>query len=148
MSRELKGVDLLGDVRSVVELGNEHRAHRVQFPARVCIFRTGKLRVNVCKHNKGFRRPQMSKEEKQGGSTDTYSMGAWPREEQADLAPGTKFATYKELELVTGIPVGTWMSWVHHRRVPCLRFGPRMVRFDREEIGKWLARHHVAATER
>ncbi|MBI2376599.1 MAG: helix-turn-helix domain-containing protein [Deltaproteobacteria bacterium] len=54
--------------------------------------------------------------------------------------------TYRRLSELTGIPIGTLKSWVHHGRIPHVRLGPRCVRFRAEDIEAWLAAGYRPAT--
>ena len=51
---------------------------------------------------------------------------------------------YTEAAAILGVPVGTLYAWVHHRRVPHVRLGPRLVKFSRVGLGRWLAEQVVA----
>jgi len=50
---------------------------------------------------------------------------------------------YKVAAAILSVPVGTLYSWVHQRRIPYVRLGPRLVRFSRSRLGTWLADHEV-----
>ena len=50
---------------------------------------------------------------------------------------------YSEAAAILGVPVGTLYAWVHHRRVPHVRLGPRLVKFSRVGLGRWLAERAV-----
>lgn len=50
---------------------------------------------------------------------------------------------YRELACLLGVPIGTCYAWVHQRRVPHIRLGPRLVRFSRREIRDWLRQRQV-----
>jgi excisionase family DNA binding protein len=39
------------------------------------------------------------------------------------------------------ISCGTLYHWVSQRRVPCIRFGSRCLRFDPEKTNQWAAEH-------
>jgi excisionase family DNA binding protein len=52
--------------------------------------------------------------------------------------------TYIETARLLGLPVGTVYALVHQRRIPHVRLGPRLVRFDREELDQWLSTHRIA----
>lgn len=43
-----------------------------------------------------------------------------------------------------GVTVGTLRSMVHRGTVPHLRYGPRQVRFDRQDLDRWLDDRRVA----
>lgn len=53
--------------------------------------------------------------------------------------------TYQELRDATGIPLGTLYTWVARRQIPHLRLGKRSVRFERDEIVRWLEERRVRA---
>lgn len=42
------------------------------------------------------------------------------------------------------VTVGTLRSMVHRGTVPHLRYGPRQVRFDRQDLDRWLDERRVA----
>ena len=52
--------------------------------------------------------------------------------------------TYKQVATQLGMPIGTVYALVKQQRIPHRRFGPRFVRFDRDEIQEWWASHAVA----
>ena len=52
--------------------------------------------------------------------------------------------TYSEVAAWLGVPKGTLYAWVHERRVPYVRLGPRMVRFSRRALTAWLAERVVS----
>lgn len=59
--------------------------------------------------------------------------------------PGLKpMLTYKEAAKVIGVPVGTLYAWVCQKRVPHVRYGPRMVRFRRAELVQWIEERRVS----
>jgi excisionase family DNA binding protein len=39
------------------------------------------------------------------------------------------------------ISPGTLYHWVSQKRVPCLRFGARCLRFDADHLKNWAAQH-------
>jgi len=45
-----------------------------------------------------------------------------------------------------GVTVGTLRSMVHRGTVPHLRYGPRQVRFDRQDLDRWLDERRVTPT--
>ncbi len=47
--------------------------------------------------------------------------------------------TYAEAAAFLNVPRGTLHAWVHHRRVPHVRLGPRSVRFVLADLEHWLA---------
>ncbi len=50
---------------------------------------------------------------------------------------------YRAAAAVLAVPVGTLYSWVHQRRIPYVRLGPRQVRFSRAAMARWLAARAV-----
>lgn len=54
---------------------------------------------------------------------------------------------YADASRILGVPIGTLYAWVNQRRIPHLRFGPRSVRFRREDLNRWIAEHRVAARD-
>ena len=50
---------------------------------------------------------------------------------------------YLDLERLMGVPQATLRVWVHLRRIPHVRLGPRTVRFDKPVIERWLAERSV-----
>jgi excisionase family DNA binding protein len=62
----------------------------------------------------------------------------------ADEAPSTSdMMSYGDAAELLAVPVGTLYAWVHERRVPHVRLGPRLVRFSRAALEQWLASHAV-----
>lgn len=53
--------------------------------------------------------------------------------------------TYVETARLLGLPLGTVYSLVSQRRIPHVRLGPRLVRFDRDELERWLAARRIPA---
>lgn len=53
---------------------------------------------------------------------------------------------YSQVAELTSLRLGTLYALVHARRIPCVRFGPRLVRFRRSEIIEWLASRSVPVT--
>ena len=51
---------------------------------------------------------------------------------------------YAAVSRMTNLSVGTLRWFVHERRIPYLRFGPRTVRFEHRAIDRWLAARRVA----
>jgi excisionase family DNA binding protein len=43
-----------------------------------------------------------------------------------------------------GVPAGTVRSMISRRQLPTVRIGPRIVRFDENEIMRWLDARRVA----
>jgi excisionase family DNA binding protein len=58
---------------------------------------------------------------------------------QADLI------TYQKAAEMLGLAKGTIYSMVHHNRIPHIRLGPRLVRFDAAELQKFVDDHRVGA---
>jgi excisionase family DNA binding protein len=46
--------------------------------------------------------------------------------------------TYAEASKLLGIKLATLYSLVARRRIPHIKLGPRLVRFPKEELLKWL----------
>lgn len=55
-----------------------------------------------------------------------------------------KFITYSELAELTNLPLGTLYHRVAEKKIPHVRLGRRLVRFDAEEIARWLKAQEVA----
>jgi len=53
--------------------------------------------------------------------------------------------TYKEAAEMLGLAKGTVYSMVHHNRIPHIRLGRRLVRFDAAELRKFVEAHRVEA---
>lgn len=49
-----------------------------------------------------------------------------------------KLANYKKAAAFLDMPLGTLYALVHQRRIPFVRFGKRMVRFDLDELQAWV----------
>jgi excisionase family DNA binding protein len=49
-----------------------------------------------------------------------------------------KMLTFKQVSQITGLPLGTLYSLVHHKTIPHFRFGPKCVRFCELEIMEWI----------
>ena len=52
---------------------------------------------------------------------------------------------YAQTAHYLNLPLGTLYSWVHLRKVPHIRLGPRLVRFSRSALDAWLAEATVTA---
>ena len=50
----------------------------------------------------------------------------------------TALITYRDLAAWISLPLGTLYSLVAKKRIPHVRLGRRIVRFDRAEITSWL----------
>jgi excisionase family DNA binding protein len=55
----------------------------------------------------------------------------------------SRMVGYSEAATCLGVPVGTIYAWVARRQIPHHRLGPRLVRFDRDELEAWLERKRV-----
>lgn len=71
-----------------------------------------------------------------------------PEEQTLDHVPPAAdvMIGYAEAAALLGVPVGTLYHWVHRRRVPHVRLGPRLVRFGRGQLLSWLDAHRVPTT--
>ena len=49
-----------------------------------------------------------------------------------------KLITYTQAAALLNLPLGTLYAWVHQKRVPHIRLGPRTVRFDESELRSWV----------
>lgn len=58
--------------------------------------------------------------------------------------PHDDLLDYKAVGRMTNLSVGTLRWFVHERRIPFLRFGPRTIRFERRAIERWIAARRVA----
>lgn len=59
----------------------------------------------------------------------------------------SKRIDYTAAAEILGVGVGTLRSMVHRKQVPHIRMGPKLVRFDRDELEQWLHAHSVPANE-
>lgn len=59
----------------------------------------------------------------------------------------SKRINYSAAAELLGVGVPTLRSMVHRKQVPHIRMGPKMVRFDRDELEQWLKAHSVPAYE-
>jgi excisionase family DNA binding protein len=50
---------------------------------------------------------------------------------------------YKDASHALGLPIGTLYALVSQHRIPHVRFGERLVRFDRSELMAWIDKHRV-----
>ncbi len=50
---------------------------------------------------------------------------------------------YGEAARFLGIATGTLYLWVFQKKIPHLRFGPRLVRFSRTELEAWMRARRV-----
>jgi excisionase family DNA binding protein len=53
--------------------------------------------------------------------------------------------TYREAARMLGLPRGTIYSMVHHNQIPHVRLGKRLVRFDVDELRRFVDEHRVEA---
>jgi len=53
---------------------------------------------------------------------------------------------YGQMAKEFNIKKGTLHCWVHQRKIPHIRLGPRLVRFRRVHIEEWLKEREVAST--
>ena len=54
-----------------------------------------------------------------------------------------RYVGYPGAEDFTGLPRGTLYSLVHQRRIPHIRLSSRLVRFDLDELAKWMRERTV-----
>lgn len=59
-----------------------------------------------------------------------------------DQSP-SPFMSYAEATQLLGVKTGTLYSWVSRRVIPFVRLSPRVVRFRREDLDRWLAERSV-----
>ena len=50
---------------------------------------------------------------------------------------------YADAAQLLGVPVGTLYAWVSQKRIPHVRLGPRLVRFERSKLAQWIERRRV-----
>lgn len=55
--------------------------------------------------------------------------------------------TYAAAARYLSTPVPTLRSMVHRKQIPCIRLGPRSVRFRRETLDAWLAKREHPAND-
>jgi excisionase family DNA binding protein len=46
-----------------------------------------------------------------------------------------------EVAAFLNISAGTVFHWVSRKKIPCIRFGSRCLRFDPEAVRRWAASH-------
>lgn len=51
----------------------------------------------------------------------------------------TEYLDYASAARLLGVPIGTLYGLVAQRRIPHVRLGRRLVRFDRRVLERWLA---------
>jgi len=49
-----------------------------------------------------------------------------------------KLISYQKAAELLDLPIGTLYAWVHEKRIPHVRLGPRTVRFDQDELRAWV----------
>ena len=59
----------------------------------------------------------------------------------------TKLLSPQELSDVLSISIETVYAWTSQKRIPYIKMG-RLVRFNMDEVNKWLERQRVEAYER
>ena len=64
-----------------------------------------------------------------------------------DAANARNLLDYTDAEIIFGVKRATLRYWVHIKRIPHCRLGPRTVRFRREELQRWFETHRVAPEE-
>lgn len=63
-----------------------------------------------------------------------------------EAAPEEELLRYADAARFLNVPIGTLYNWVNQERVPCVRIGPKSVRFVRSELVAWIkARNGRAA---
>ena len=55
---------------------------------------------------------------------------------------------YQETAEMLSVKLGTLYAWVCERKIPHIRLGTRLIRFDRSEIERWIDNSHVEAQPR
>jgi excisionase family DNA binding protein len=58
-----------------------------------------------------------------------------------------KLLTYAQVSEETNLPLGTLYHRVAEKKIPHLRLGRRLVRFDADEVAAWLKAQEVAAAK-
>jgi excisionase family DNA binding protein len=58
-----------------------------------------------------------------------------------------KLISYDDAAALLGLARGTLASMVHRRQIPHVRMGPRLVRFDQEELVAWWNERRVAVAK-
>lgn len=54
-----------------------------------------------------------------------------------------RLLTYEQASQLLMVPKGTLYSWVHCRRIPHIRLGPRLVKFRPSDLTQWVEAHRV-----
>ncbi len=57
--------------------------------------------------------------------------------------PRKQLITYAQVETEYELPRRHLYQLVHQERIPCIRFGPRFVRFRRCDLDQWIEKHRV-----
>lgn len=57
--------------------------------------------------------------------------------------PDKPLMTYQQAADLLGLPKGTLYAMVHQNRVPHIRLGKRLVRFDADELTGFVEAHRV-----
>jgi excisionase family DNA binding protein len=55
-----------------------------------------------------------------------------------------RYLDYEQAAKLIGVPKGTVFAWVRAKKIPHRRLGPRLVRFDKQELEKWINERTVA----
>lgn len=63
--------------------------------------------------------------------------------EMTNTSQHRRYAGYRELSEKINVPLGTVYGWVRRGFIPHLRLGPRLVRFDLDEVADWLQQRKV-----
>lgn len=63
------------------------------------------------------------------------------------MAPLKPLLTYDEASRLLCVPVNTLYAWVSQKRIPHVRLSGRMVRFDPEELARWIEARRVSPKE-
>lgn len=53
--------------------------------------------------------------------------------------------TYDELAKLIGVKKGTLYFWVFEKRIPHVKLGARVVRFDPDEVAQWMTARSLRA---
>jgi excisionase family DNA binding protein len=77
-------------------------------------------------------------------SVDSSNIEGVNDTESIDTSKPRERFGYKEAAEFLGVSEGTLRGYVCQKRIPHVRFGPRLVRFERRALEKWLAERRVA----
>lgn len=55
----------------------------------------------------------------------------------------SEFLNYKQTSELLNLPLGTVYAMVSQNRLPCHRFGKRLVRFSKNELQEWIQLHRI-----